>query len=134
MAGPFGDSDQQQVFLQKIIPETNQILVRHASNGARVCLIESADESFITSAAVHECGITASRVGARARRFLLTGHRNGATQVWDLTTALDLAGCKREQLARQGSKGELAECAEEGSLSLLNLLDTDCHQRVVSDC
>ena len=105
-----------------------------------VCLIESADESHITSATVHECGITASRVGARARRFLLTGHENGSTQVWDLTTAIDMAGSKRESLCKQGSRGDnlSAEAQEDGPFALLNTLDTDVaplsSARIVSDC
>jgi hypothetical protein len=32
----------------------------------------------------------ASRVGSRARRFLITGHENGSVQIWDLTTAFEL--------------------------------------------
>lgn len=128
--GPFGDSDQQQVFLQKIIPRTNQVLVRHAANGARVCLIESEDDSLVTCGAVHECGITASRVGARARRFLLTGHVNGTTQVWDLTTALDLhTGTSVNKPIRQHSRAEMAspELVDDSSnwTSLINTLDTD---------
>jgi len=36
-------------------------------------------------------------MGSRPRRFILTGHCNGAIQMWDLTTALDLANkCLRE--------------------------------------
>lgn len=30
-------------------------------------------------------------MGSRPRRFIFTGHSNGAIQMWDLTTALDLA-------------------------------------------
>lgn len=29
-------------------------------------------------------------MGSRPRRFIFTGHSNGAIQMWDLTTALDL--------------------------------------------
>ena len=97
-SGPFGDRDQQQVFLQKLVPTTAQVIVRHAASGSRVCIIEAADGSSITTASVHECGITASRVGARARRFILTGHDNGTTQVWDLTTALERAPGKGSAL------------------------------------
>lgn len=39
--GPFGEQDDEQVFIQKIIPETDQIFVRLASNGFRVCTIKS---------------------------------------------------------------------------------------------
>uniref|UniRef100_A0A183DQQ6 KCTD3 n=1 Tax=Gongylonema pulchrum TaxID=637853 RepID=A0A183DQQ6_9BILA len=37
--GPFGDQDGEQVFVQRVVPETNQVFVRLASNGDRlVCL------------------------------------------------------------------------------------------------
>lgn len=39
---------------------------------------------------MHECE-GSSRMGSRPRRFILTGHCNGTIQMWDLTTALDLA-------------------------------------------
>lgn len=129
--GPYGDSDQQQVFLQKIIPDTAQILVRNAATGARVCLIESADGSHITHATVHECGITASRVGARARRFMVTGHRNGTAQVWDLTTALDLQSSSSKRISKQPSRPDLGNgdgSNDDGAVSswsLLNTLDTN---------
>lgn len=31
-------------------------------------------------------------MGSRPRRFIFTGHSNGAIQMWDLTTALDHQG------------------------------------------
>ena len=37
--GPFGDQDDEQVFVQKVIPETDIITVRLASVGTRVCEI-----------------------------------------------------------------------------------------------
>ena len=37
--GPFGDQDDEQVFVQKVIPETDVITVRLASGGTRVCEI-----------------------------------------------------------------------------------------------
>lgn len=33
--GPFGDQDGDQVFVQRIVPDTNQVFVRLASNGDR---------------------------------------------------------------------------------------------------
>lgn len=33
--GPFGDQDGDQVFVQKIVPETDQLFVRLASTGER---------------------------------------------------------------------------------------------------
>ena len=45
-----------------------------------ICLVESVDSTNITQTYVLECGLS-SRVGSRPRRFLLTGHDNGAVQV-----------------------------------------------------
>jgi len=86
--GPFGDQDDEQVFVQKVIPETDLITVRLASVGTRVCEIRSVDGSIITSFCVHECE-GSSRMGSRPRRFIFTGHSNGAIQMWDLSTALE---------------------------------------------
>jgi len=85
--GPYGDQDDEQVFIQKVVPETDRLLVRLASNGSRVCEIRSVDTSNITSFIVHECE-GSSRMGSRPRRFIFTGHSCGAIQMWDLTTAL----------------------------------------------
>ncbi|XP_043501074.1 BTB/POZ domain-containing protein KCTD3 isoform X1 [Polistes fuscatus] len=86
--GPFGEQDDEQVFVQKVVPETDQLFVRLASNGKRVCVIQSVDCSIISSFYVHECE-GSSRMGSRPRRFIFTGHSNGTIQMWDLTTALD---------------------------------------------
>ncbi|EDV90616.1 BTB/POZ domain-containing protein KCTD3 [Drosophila grimshawi] len=83
--GPYGDYDDM-IFVQKVVPETNQLYVRLASNGDRVCVIRSVDGSTISAFCVHECEVS-SRMGSR---FILTGHCTGAIQMWDLTTALAL--------------------------------------------
>ena len=46
----------------------------------RVCVIKSVDGSNITTYCVHECE-AANRIGMRSRRFVFTGHTNGAIQV-----------------------------------------------------
>ena len=46
----------------------------------RVCKIKSVDGSNITTYCVHECE-AANRIGMRSRRFIFTGHTNGAIQV-----------------------------------------------------
>lgn len=87
--GPFGEQDDEQIFVQKVVPDTDQLYVRLASNGDRVCLVRSVDGTTITSFCVHECE-GSSRMGSRPRRFILSGHCNGAIQMWDLTTALEI--------------------------------------------
>ena len=37
--GPFGEQDDEQVFVQKVVPETDQLFVRLASNGKRYVLL-----------------------------------------------------------------------------------------------
>merc|ERR1719187_1045359 len=86
--GPFGEQDDVQVFIQRVIPETDCLYVRCAGDGARICVIKSVDGTTITSFCVHECE-GSSRAGSRSRRFILTGHSSGAVQMWDLSTALD---------------------------------------------
>lgn len=111
--GPFGEQDDEQVFVQKVVPETDKLFVRLASNGKRVCVITSVDGTVITSFCVHECE-GSSRMGSRPRRFIFTGHSNGALQMWDLTLALELSS-KNEPLT-QVSGGPTAS-------ELLRLLD-----------
>lgn len=87
--GPFGDRENHQVFVQKVVPYTDQLFVRLSSTGKRICTIKSVDYSTITSFCVHECE-GPSRLNSRPRRYLFTGHSNGTVQLWDLTTALEL--------------------------------------------
>lgn len=37
--GPFGDRDEQLLFVQKVVPETDQIYVRTAATGKRYCFM-----------------------------------------------------------------------------------------------
>ena len=87
--GPYGEREDQQVFIQKVVPYTDQLFVRLSSTGKRICTIKSVDYSKITSFCVHECD-GPSRLNSRPRRYLFTGHVNGTIQMWDLTTALEL--------------------------------------------
>ncbi|CAJ0957186.1 unnamed protein product, partial [Mesorhabditis belari] len=87
--GPYGDQDGEQVFVQRVVPDTNHVFVRLASTGDRLCTIRSVDGSAITAFTVHECEGGAIRMGSRPRRYLFTGTSNGCVQMWDLTTALD---------------------------------------------
>ncbi|KAF8381370.1 hypothetical protein PRIPAC_70512 [Pristionchus pacificus] len=87
-AGPYGDQEGDQVFVQRVVPDTNQLFIRLASNGDRLCTIKSVDGAPITSFVVHECE-GSTRIGCRPRRFLFTGTSTGSVQMWDLTTALD---------------------------------------------
>ncbi|TKR57568.1 hypothetical protein L596_030813 [Steinernema carpocapsae] len=86
--GPFGDQDGEQLFVQRIVPDTNLLFVRLASNGDRLATVKSADNSPITAFLIHECE-GSNRMGSRPRRFLFTGSTNGGIQLWDLTTAID---------------------------------------------
>ncbi|KAK3742239.1 hypothetical protein QZH41_009025 [Actinostola sp. cb2023] len=136
--GPFGDRDDQQVFIQKIVPDTDQVHVRLSSTGKRICTIRSVDGNHISCYCVHECD-GSSRIGSRPRRYLITGHDNGSIQVrsssvkqskrkpklslyllqmWDLTTALEQAGTIPDHSNSLGpSEGELMKTLEQCDLS-----------------
>uniref|UniRef100_A0A673MG39 BTB/POZ domain-containing protein KCTD3 n=1 Tax=Sinocyclocheilus rhinocerous TaxID=307959 RepID=A0A673MG39_9TELE len=86
--GPFGERDDQQVFIQKVIPITNKLFVRLSSTGKRICEVQAVGGTTITCFTVRECE-GSSRMGSRPRRYLFTGHANGSIQMWDLTTAMD---------------------------------------------
>uniref|UniRef100_H3DK15 BTB/POZ domain-containing protein KCTD3 n=1 Tax=Tetraodon nigroviridis TaxID=99883 RepID=H3DK15_TETNG len=112
--GPFGERDDQQVFIQKVIPITNKLFVRLSSTGRRICEVQSVDGTTISCFMVRECE-GSSRMGSRPRRYLFTGHGNGSIQMWDLTTAMDTAN-KGEERKREDIGGPTEE-------ELLQLLD-----------
>uniref|UniRef100_A0A674M9V3 BTB/POZ domain-containing protein KCTD3 n=1 Tax=Takifugu rubripes TaxID=31033 RepID=A0A674M9V3_TAKRU len=112
--GPFGERDDQQVFIQKVIPITNKLFVRLSSTGKRICEVQSVDGTTISCFMVRECE-GSSRMGSRPRRYLFTGHGNGSIQMWDLTTAMDTAN-KGEERKREDVGGPTEE-------ELLKLLD-----------
>uniref|UniRef100_A0A183AER1 WD_REPEATS_REGION domain-containing protein n=1 Tax=Echinostoma caproni TaxID=27848 RepID=A0A183AER1_9TREM len=64
----------------KLTPHAHQLFVRLASNGKRVCVIRSVDGVPITAFSVHEHD-GSNRIGAHPRRYLFTGHADGAIQV-----------------------------------------------------
>lgn len=117
--GPFGEKDDQQLFIQKVVPETSLLFVRLSSTGQRICVIRSVDSSLITSFCVHECE-GSSRMGYRPRRYLFTGHTNGTIQMWDLSTALErCTKGKKEEEPKDGgpTTQELVQLLDQCDLS-----------------
>ncbi|BFZ12120.1 hypothetical protein BsWGS_15159 [Bradybaena similaris] len=117
--GPFGEQDDQQLFVQKVVSNTDQLFIRQSSSGHRICVIRSVDSSTISAFCVHECE-GSNRMGSCPRRYLFTGHANGSIQMWDLTTALDLykQGDKNKQATQGGpTAGELVRLLEQVDLS-----------------
>ncbi len=145
-AGPYGERDEQQVFIQRVVPDTDKLYVRLSSNGKRsvsktnqhtltvelvkwtdennmlintdigsakvglcliwrLCEVRSVDGTAITGFVVHECE-GSSRIGSRPRRYLFSGHSNGSIQMWDLTTAMEIAG----KVDIKGERGGVNEC------------------------
>ncbi|KAJ3594202.1 hypothetical protein NHX12_006533 [Muraenolepis orangiensis] len=86
--GPFGERDDQQVFIQKVIPMTNKLFVRLSSTGKRICEVQSVDGTTISSFMVRECE-GSSRMGSRPRRYLFTGHDVGGPSEEELLQLLD---------------------------------------------
>ncbi|XP_060789477.1 BTB/POZ domain-containing protein KCTD3 isoform X4 [Neoarius graeffei] len=117
--GPFGERDDQQVFIQKVIPITNKLFVRLSSTGKRICEVQAVDGTTITCFTVRECE-GSSRMGSRPRRYLFTGHANGSIQMWDLTTAMDTAN-KNDGKSKRDV--EVGGPTEEELLKLLDQCD-----------
>ncbi|XP_074714161.1 SH3KBP1-binding protein 1, partial [Strix uralensis] len=107
--GPFGERDEQQVFIQRVVPDAGRLFVRLSSTGKRICEVRSVDGAAIAAFTVHECE------GSRPRRCLFTGHANGSVQLWDLTTAMETSGkppetggLTEDELLRQLDQCDLA--------------------------
>ncbi|CAF0947600.1 unnamed protein product [Didymodactylos carnosus] len=138
--GPYGDRDDQQVFVQKVIPyDTEQIYIRFCSTGKRVAIVKSVDNSPITCFTVHECE-GPSRLSTRPRRFIFTGHENGSIQVWDLTTAIELCSansgagggnCSENQIAVNGG---IINNGGPTPIELVKLLDHCDFSHISSRC
>lgn len=116
LPGPFGEQDDQQVFVQRVVPETDQLFVRLSSNGQRVCVIKSVDLSPISAFCVHECE-GSNRMGSRPRRYLFTGHTNGSIQMWDLTTAIEMMNKEKQVLGGGPTPAELVSLLDQFDLS-----------------
>nr|XP_033793655.1 BTB/POZ domain-containing protein KCTD3 isoform X2 [Geotrypetes seraphini] len=114
--GPFGERDDQQVFIQKVVPITNKLFVRLSSTGKRICEIQAVDCTTITSFTVRECE-GSSRMGSRPRRYLFTGHSNGSIQMWDLTTAMDMVNKSEEKDVGGPTEEELLKLLDQCDLS-----------------
>ncbi|CAB4008289.1 BTB POZ domain-containing KCTD3 isoform X1 [Paramuricea clavata] len=98
MLGPFGERDDQQIFVQKVVPDSDHLFIRLVSTGKRICTIRSVDGSMIISYCVNECD-GSSGMGSRPRRYLFTGHSNGCVQMWDLSSALQQANKQTDNMA-----------------------------------
>lgn len=101
--GPYGHQrdGQTQVFIEMPKKNSNYINILYAANGQKICSIKSVDDSVMTSV----CSM--SQVGFQNRQFIITGHKNGTVQIWDLTTAMEIEP-KRNQIAyREISKPQL---------------------------
>ncbi|XP_076845157.1 SH3KBP1-binding protein 1 [Brachyhypopomus gauderio] len=120
--GPYGERDEQQVFIQRVVPDTDKLYVRLSSNGKRVCEVRSVDATSITAFVVHECE-GSSRIGSRPRRYLFSGHSNGSIQMWDLTTAMEIAGKVDIKALGGPTEEELLELLDQCDLALTRTPD-----------
>ncbi|XP_072551409.1 SH3KBP1-binding protein 1 [Salminus brasiliensis] len=120
--GPYGERDEQQVFIQRVVPDTDKLYVRLSSNGKRVCEVRSVDGTSITAFVVHECE-GSSRIGSRPRRYLFSGHSNGSIQMWDLTTAMEIAGKVDIKALGGPTEEELLELLDQCDLALTRTPD-----------
>ncbi|XP_016300410.1 SH3KBP1-binding protein 1-like [Sinocyclocheilus anshuiensis] len=120
--GPYGERDEQQVFIQRVVPDTDKLYVRLSSNGKRLCEVRSVDGTSITAFVVHECE-GSSRIGSRPRRYLFSGHSNGSIQMWDLTTAMEIAGKVDIKALGGPTEEELLELLDQCDLALTRTPD-----------
>ncbi|XP_006627705.1 SH3KBP1-binding protein 1 [Lepisosteus oculatus] len=120
--GPYGERDDQQVFIQRVVPDTDKVYARLSSNGKRVCEVRSVDGTAITAFVVHECE-GSSRIGSRPRRYLFTGHANGSIQMWDLTTAMEVAGRTDTKASGGPTEEELLRLLDQCDLALTRTPD-----------
>ncbi|KAG7470715.1 hypothetical protein MATL_G00116760 [Megalops atlanticus] len=120
--GPYGERDDQQVFIQRVVPDTDKLYVRLSSSGKRVCEVRSVDGTSITAFMVHECE-GSSRIGSRPRRYLFTGHSNGSIQMWDLTTAMEIAGKVDTKAVGGPTVEELLQLLDQCDLALTRTPD-----------
>ncbi|CAF0946321.1 unnamed protein product [Adineta ricciae] len=121
--GPYGDRDDQQVFVQKVVPfETDQIYVRFCSTGKRVAIVRSVDSSPISCFTIHECE-GPSRLSTRPRRFIFTGHDNGSIQLFDLTTAIELCSNTDLNSSSPSSSSSHQHNGGPSAADLLKMLD-----------
>ncbi|XP_029026826.1 SH3KBP1-binding protein 1 [Betta splendens] len=121
--GPYGERDDQQVFIQRVVPDTDKLYVRLSSNGKRVCEVRSVDGTSITAFTVHECE-GSSRIGSRPRRYLFSGHSNGSIQMWDLTTAMEIADKVDIRVLGGPTEEELLELLDQCDLALTRTPDS----------
>ncbi|KAK5904194.1 hypothetical protein CesoFtcFv8_005783 [Champsocephalus esox] len=121
--GPYGERDDQQVFIQRVVPDSDKLYVRLSSNGKRVCEVRSVDGTSITAFTVHECE-GSSRIGSRPRRYLFSGHGNGSIQMWDLTTAMEIAGKVDIRALGGPTEEELLELLDQCDLALTRTPDS----------
>ncbi|KAF3848200.1 hypothetical protein F7725_021228 [Dissostichus mawsoni] len=103
--GPYGERDDQQVFIQRVVPDTDKLYVRLSSNGKRCCE-------------------GSSRIGSRPRRYLFSGHGNGSIQMWDLTTAMEIAGKVDIRALGGPTEEELLELLDQCDLALTRTPDS----------
>lgn len=100
--GPYGEQDGEQLFIQRVVPDSNTVFILLASTGERLCTIKSVDGQPITAFFVHECE-GSNRMGAKPRRYLFAGMADGSIQMWDLSTALDQHQTRTQLLNQQFS-------------------------------
>ena len=94
--GPHGEREEDQIFIQKLLPNSETLYIRTSSSGAHLAEVKSVDGSMVTCFCLHECE-GSSRVGSRPRSYLFTGHCNGTIQIWDMSTAKSLKSLPNEE-------------------------------------
>ena len=140
------------IFIQKCCTKTNELYIRLANTGERLCKIKSVrSESNISTLCLMDFQSSLSRrLGSQSKRLLLTGHDSGHIEVWDLEPSVERVVVK-DRTRFSGSGGKHVDGVDPGvsgsdgvystggmpggprMLDLLRLLDRFDSASLVSD-
>jgi len=102
------------VFIQKCCTKTNELYIRLANTGERLCKIKSVrSESNISTLCLMDCRGGTGRLGSQSKRLLLTGHDSGHIEVWDFEPSIERVVVK-DRTRFSGSEGKHVDGVNHG--------------------
>jgi len=100
--GPHGEREDDQIFIQKFLPNSSTLFVRTSSSGKRLAEIKSVEGVAISCFCLHTCSTESpSRVGSRSLSYLFTGHVDGTIQIWDLSSFMESTKKDKNKVAAE---------------------------------
>jgi len=86
--GPYGDGTEIPIFVQQPFENSDTLFIRTGDTGTRIGTFTSVTGASLSTYASHDFE-GSPRMGLKPRRLILTGHRDGSVQVWDVARALE---------------------------------------------